>query len=191
VGESQEEGRSARPERRPVELTGYGLLPDGATIPVTLVDLSYEGCKIRSDAALLPGDRLKLSVFNRGLIEAEVRWSEDGHAGLAFGTYEVPTRPEWPRRSERVPLTASVSLRRPGQPGFKVRLFDASPEGCRIERIGRPVEGDKIWVKFDGLETLAAEVCWVAGAEMGVNFVKAMHPAVFDLMVERLKQGSG
>lgn len=182
-------GQSARPVRRPVELTGYGLLPDGASIPVTLVDLSYEGCKIRTEAELRPGDRLKLSVFNRGLIEAEVQWSEDGHAGLAFGTYEVPTRPEWPRRSERVPLSANVSLRRPGQPSFPVRLFDASPEGCKIECIGRPAEGDKIWVKFDGLETLEAEVCWVVESEMGVNFAKPMHPAVFDLLVERLQPG--
>lgn len=183
------DSHSARPERRPVELTGYGLLPDGASIPVTLIDLSYEGCKIRTEHTLRPGDRLKLSVFNRGLIEAEVRWFEDGHAGLTFGTYEVPTRPQWPRRSERVAVTASVSLRRPGQPSFPVRLFDASPEGCKIERIGRPREGDKIWVRFDGLETLEASICWVEESVMGVNFAKAIHPAVFDLMVERLKQG--
>lgn len=183
------DGHSARPERRAVELSGYGLLPDGASIAVTLVDLSYEGCKIRTADALRPGDRLKLSVFNRGLIEAEVRWFEDGHAGLTFGTYEVPVPQEWPRQSERVTLSANVSLRRPGQPNFQVRLFDASPEGCKLETAGRARQGDKIWVKFDGLETLEAEVCWVEEFVMGVNFAKAIHPAVFDLMVERLRQG--
>jgi hypothetical protein len=183
------DGHSARPERRPVELSGHGLLADGASIAVTLVDLSYEGCRIRTEDALQPGDRLKLSVFNRGLIEAEVRWSEAGHAGLSFGTYEVPTRPEWPRRSERVPLTADVSLRRPGQPSFQVRLFDASPEGCKIDSAGRAREGDKIWVKFEGLETIEAAVCWVKQSVMGVNFTRPMHPAVFDLLVERLTQG--
>jgi hypothetical protein len=171
-----------------VELSGYGLLPDGTSIAVTLVDLSYEGCKIRTEDRLRPGDRLKLSVFNRGLIEAEVRWFDDGIAGLTFGTYDIPVPQQWPRRSQRVDVAARVSLRLPGQASFPVHLFDASPEGCKIERVGRAVEGDKVWVKFEGLETLEATVCWVQEAAMGVNFAKPMHPAVFDLLVERFNR---
>ena len=182
------DGDSSRPERRPVELSGHALLLDGTSITVTLVDLSYEGCRIRPETPLSPGDRLKLSVFNRGLIEAEVRWFEDGFAGLAFGTYEVPTRQQWPRRSKRVPVTANVTLRKPGQPNFPVRVFDASPEGCKIEFVDRPREGDRIWVKFAGLETLEAEVCWVEEFVMGVKFARPMHPAVFDLLAERYRQ---
>ena len=180
---------SSRPERRPVMLSGYAILSDGTTIGATLVDLSYEGCRIRPDKPLTPGDSLRLSVLNRGLIEAEVRWFEDGFAGLAFGTYEAPAAaPHWPRRSERVAVTADVTLRKPGQPNFQVRVFDASPEGCKIEYVDRPREGDRIWVKFDGLETLEAEVCWVEDFVMGVKFAKTMHPAVFDLMAERYRQ---
>lgn len=184
------DGHSSRPERRPVELSGYGLLLDGTSIAVTLVDLSYEGCRIRTETVLNPGDRLKLSVFHRGLIDTEVRWFEDGHAGLTFGHYEVPTAQQWPRRSKRVEVTANVTVRRPGQPNFQVRAFDISPEGCKIEFIERPREGDKIWVKFDGLETLEAEVCWVEDFVMGANFAKPMHPAVFDMMVDRFNQGT-
>lgn len=175
-----------RPERRAVELVGFALLSDGTTIAATLVDLSYEGCKIRTEGPLSPGDRLKLSVFHRGLIEADVRWFEDGLAGLTFNSYEAPTRQIWPRCSERVAVTASLTLRKPGQPKFRVRVFDASPEGCKIEFVDRPSEGDRVWVRFDGLETLEAEVCWVQDFMMGVNFAKPLHAAVFDLLVERL-----
>jgi hypothetical protein len=124
----------------------------------------------------------------RRLIDADVRWFKEGVAGLTFSTYEVPTRPHWPRRSKRVPVTADVTLRKPGQPNFRVRVLDASMEGCRIEFVDRPEEGDRMWIKFDGLETLEAEVCWVKQYEMGVNFAKPMHPAVFDMVVDQLTQ---
>ena len=177
-----------RPERRPVGLSGDAVLPDGTQVDVSLVDLSYEGCKIRTSRALNPGDRLNLSVFERGLIEAEVRWVEDGLAGLAFTAYEAPTRPHWPRRSERVAVVAEVTLRKPGQPNYRVRVLDASPEGCKLEFIQRPREGDRIWVKFEGLETLEAQVCWVEDFVMGVNFARSLHPAVFDLLVTKISQ---
>lgn len=169
-------------------MSGYALLADGTTLAVKLVDLSYEGCKVRTDHPLASGDRFKLSVFHRGLIGAEVVWCKDGIAGLTFSTYEVPTRAHWPRRSERVPVTADVILRKPGQPNFRVRVLDASMEGCRIEFVDRPEEGDRMWIKFDGLETLEAQVCWVKEFEMGVNFAKPMHPAVFDMVVDQLAQ---
>jgi hypothetical protein len=182
------DGFSSRPERRLVELSGYAVLADGATIAIALVDLSYEGCKVRTDAELKPGDRMKLSVFHRGLIEAEVRWFADGIAGLTFSTYEVPGPQHWPRRSQRVPTTAEVTVRKPGHANFRVRVLDASPEGCRLEFVERPAEGERMFVKFEGLETLEAEVCWVRDFIMGVNFAKPMHPAVFDLVVERLER---
>jgi hypothetical protein len=178
-----------RPERRAVELVGFALLPDGKTIAATLVDLSYEGCKIRTEGPFSPGDQLKLSVFDRGLIDAEVRWFENGIAGLTFGSYAPPAKPLWPRRSERVAVTASLTLRKPGQANFRVRVVDASPEGCKIEFVDRPSIGDRIWVKFDGLETLESEVCWVENFMMGVTFARPLHPAVFDLIIERLNQG--
>ena len=175
-----------RAERRPVGLSGDALLPDGSKVEISLVDLSYEGCKIRTSKMLAPGDRLKLSVLQRGLIDAEVRWSEDGLAGLAFTTYDAPTRAHWPRRSQRVSVSADVTLRKPGHPNYRVRVLDASPEGCKLEFVERPREGDRIWVKFEGLETLEAEVCWIEDFVMGVNFAKVLHPAVFDLLVTKM-----
>lgn len=90
------------------------------------------------------------------------------------------------RRSERVTLNASVSLRRPGQLNYRVRIFDASLHGCRVEFVERPNVEEQLWVKFDGLQPLEAEVCWVEGFTVGVNFVQPIHPAVFDRLVSGL-----
>lgn len=90
------------------------------------------------------------------------------------------------RRSERVALNASVSLRRSGQLNYRVRVFDASLHGCRVEFVERPQLDEQLWVKFDGLQPIEAEVCWIEGVAVGVNFVQPIHPAVFDGLVFRL-----
>ena len=58
-------------------------------------------------------------------------------------------------------------------------MFDASPEGCKIEFIERPRIGERVWVKFDGLEALEATVCWIEGHVGGVKFERLLHEAVF------------
>lgn len=90
------------------------------------------------------------------------------------------------RRSERVALNAGVSLRRSGQLNYQVRIFDASLHGCRVEFVERPNVDEQLWVKFDGLQPLEAEVCWVEGFAVGVNFVQPIHPAVFERLVSGL-----
>jgi hypothetical protein len=175
-----------RPDRRVVELSGYALLPDGTTFDAKLLDLSYEGCKIRSEITLEPGAQLKLAVFRRGLIDAEVRWFKDGIAGLVFSKAEAPAQAHWPRRNQRVPVSADVTMRKPGQPNFRVRVLDASPSGCKVEFVDRPSENDRVWIKFDGLETMEAAVSWIEGFEMGLQFAKPIHPAVFDMLIARL-----
>ncbi|MCL6682881.1 PilZ domain-containing protein [Sphingomonas alba] len=177
-----------RPERRAVDLNGYAMLPDGSSVEAVLVDLSYEGCRIRSSAPLTPGDRIRLSVSRMGLIEADVRWYDDGVAGLAFTVQDAPGQTHWPRQSERVPVTATVTLRKPGKPHFQAKVFDVSPEGCKVEFVDRPNVGDCVWIKLGSFENLEAEVCWVAGSLMGLNFTKSFHPAVFGLLMEQLGQ---
>ena len=92
------------------------------------------------------------------------------------------------RRSERVALAAEVSLRRHGQSSYRVQIFDASLHGCRIEFVERPRLDEQLWVKFDGLQPLEAEVCWIEGFNAGVNFVQPIHPAVFDRLVAGLQR---
>jgi hypothetical protein len=93
-----------------------------------------------------------------------------------------------PRRSVRLRIQGEVQLRRSGQHNYIVHIFDLSREGCRIEFVERPRLDETVWVKFDGLEALEATVCWVDGFCIGVEFLRPIHPAVFDLLVERVRE---
>jgi len=177
-----------RRERRPVSLRGYAIRRDsGSTVEVLLLDLSYEGCGIEVSAELRTGEEIKLCVLGRGGIDARVRWYRDGKAGLIFETGKNLRKEHWPRRFHRIELMAEVLMRRLGKLNYRVRVFDASPDGCKIELVDKPRLEEHVLIKFEGLEALESEVCWVAGNCAGLRFEKPIHPAVFDLLLERLK----
>lgn len=90
------------------------------------------------------------------------------------------------RGAHRLNFRAEVGIRRAGVRSYRVRVFDASPQGCKIEFIERPAIDERVWIKFDGLEAVQATVRWVAGHMGGVKFDRPMHDAVFD----RLAAGS-
>ena len=174
-----------RQERRPVRMHGHILLEDGTTAEAVLVDLSYEGCSIETKAELQADQPVTLSVLRRGAIEAIVRWASEGKAGLYFKAL-VTEKQQQARVAERISIEAEVTLRRLGQNNYRVRLFDLSPEGCKVELVERPREGEHLLIRFEGFEALDAEVCWVNEFVAGLRFEKAFHPAVFDLLVARL-----
>jgi hypothetical protein len=176
-----------RTERRPVRLRGSLVRANGEIHQIYLLDLSYEGCGIETPVPLEPGEAIKLSVLRLGGISAVVRWSRGEKAGLAFVPDAAEARKHWPRRSDRVALAAEVSLKRLGRGQFRVTVTDASAEGCKVQLVERPSEGEQVLVKFDGLEPLEATVCWIDGFTAGIRYVRQIHPAVFDLLVERLR----
>lgn len=163
------------------------LVPEGGRgEEVLLLDLSYEGCGIETDLKLAPGDRVELSVMSRGAIEAEVRWSADGKAGLVFVNLEPAESRYWPRRHDRTPLEAEVTMRRLGRASHKVRVYDISPSGCRVEFVDKPLLDEKVMIKLNGLDSIRSEVCWVSRNFAGLSFERAIYPGVFDLLLERL-----
>ena len=87
---------------------------------------------------------------------------------------------------ERKPVAAEVLLRRSAQSGYRVRVFDISPSGCRCEFVERPAIGERVWVKLDRLEPLESEVRWIEDANAGLRFIQPIHPAVFDMVLQRL-----
>lgn len=91
------------------------------------------------------------------------------------------------RQDARVAVNAEVALRRSGSHPYSVRVYDASPHGCRIEFVERPSLDERVWVKFQGLEAIEGLVCWVDGFVAGLEFVTPIHPAVFDSLVARLR----
>jgi hypothetical protein len=179
-----------RRERRPVSMCAYIVRRDGVRSEVLLLDLSYEGCGIETPLTFDSGEAVKLSVLHRGAIDAKVRWCSDGRAGLEFAAEQPREKPHWPRRSDRVAVSADVSLRRLGQVNFRVRVTDLSPEGCKVELVERPRIDEHLLIKFEGLEVLEAEVCWIEGYTAGLRFEKSIHPAVFDLLLGRVRRTS-
>lgn len=94
-----------------------------------------------------------------------------------------PNDRETARDTERVPFTVEAVIRRSGVHGFRVHVFDLSPQGCKIEFVERPSVSERVWVKFDGLEALEASVRWVEGHIGGVYFERPLHEAVFQKLI--------
>ena len=74
------------------------------------------------------------------------------------------------RTADRFEVPGEISLRAAGKTSYRVRVLDLSTEGCRVELVEMPRIGDRMRVKFDGLEMLEAEVCWVEGHTAGLKF---------------------
>ena len=91
------------------------------------------------------------------------------------------------RQADRIALDADVSLRRSGQNLYRVRVYDVSTHGCKLEFVERPRIDERVWVRFDGLDAIESAVCWVDGFVVGVEFVRPMYPPVFDALVSRLR----
>ena len=91
-----------------------------------------------------------------------------------------------PRRSARVGLSAEITLRRAGQRSYHVKILDISCHGCKADFVERPALDERVWVKFEGLGSLEAIVCWVRDLEVGLEFENRIDPAVFALLVSRL-----
>lgn len=71
-----------------------------------------------------------------------------------------------------------------------VRVYDASMHGCRIEFAKRPQAMETLHITFDGLAPLEARVYWVNEHCAGLKFSNPIRPAVFNLVVERLRQAA-
>ncbi len=91
------------------------------------------------------------------------------------------------RSVARVSLEAEVVLRRSGLQKYRVLVYDISAAGCRIEFVERPDHNELLWVKFEGLDSLEALVCWTRPPLAGLQFRRPIYPAVFELLLSRLR----
>lgn len=182
---------SDREPRRRLSLPACVAMPDRQHLDVQLVDLSSRGCKVRSNNGLHPGDEVLLCVPGKGQLGCTVRWSRNGLAGLEFDPDPVAgeRKQETPRSSRRIVSGTEVRLRRVGRPNFQVNLLDLSVDGCRLDLVERPQIGETVQLLFPGLATVKAKIRWLDGFVAGLEFVQPFHPAVFELLVDRLTQG--
>jgi hypothetical protein len=178
-------GLPERASRRPVEFPAHLVLGDGTVLDVRVLDLSYDGCRIDVSQLVLEGDAVQLSVQGRGVIEATVRWCKDGQAGLKFADVEE-AREQVDRKGKRRTAGMEAQLRRIGRLAYWVELRDLSPDGCMIDLVERPAMDEVMQIRLPGLETLQARVRWIDNYVAGLKFVRPIHPAVFELLLQRM-----
>ena len=87
---------------------------------------------------------------------------------------------------DRVAVASNITLRPIGGFNHQVRVDDVSIAGCRVELVEETELGEPLITRFPQLEPLVGEVRWKAGAMAGLEFTRAVHPAVLDALVSRL-----
>ena len=80
-----------------------------------------------------------------------------------------------------------MHLRRAGKSRHEVKIFDLSAFGCKAEFIERPRLDERVWIKFAELNAIEAMDCWTTGFNVGLEFERPIHPAVFEMLVARLQ----
>jgi hypothetical protein len=141
-------------------------------------------------------DRRLLRVRGRARASSEKRPSAAVKAWLAG----PPVHPEPPmetlpegsgaarQRERRAEVDGELLLRRIGGFPFQVELSDVSCGGCRVRLIEECEQGESVIARFAQLEPLAARVCWTHDNVAGLQFSRALHPAVFDMLLTRLSR---
>lgn len=102
-----------------------------------------------------------------------------------IGTAQVEAADER-RRYRRVPVQSTVLVRRVGAFNFEVALKDISAGGCGVVMLEQGAVGDPVITRLPQLEPIGSRLCWAEGTETGLQFLRPMHPAVFDMLVTRL-----
>lgn len=85
------------------------------------------------------------------------------------------------RRSPRLQLVLPARCR--SRSGFadRVVISDLSEGGCRIDSLALVMGvGDLVVVRPDGLESLTGVIRWIKGHSAGIEFDRALYPAVVD-----------
>ena len=100
----------------------------------------------------------------------------------------MTTQEQQPRRSHRQPLSCEVEFRRRGGNPYRVELVDLSREGCRLKPPIQLDPGDPAWLRIPEMEAIAAHIVWAKEWDVGLEFDHPFHPAVLDLVIERLSQ---
>ena len=71
-------------ERMEVEWPGQLVLEDDTSVPCTVLDVSLAGVLVRSDANVVLGDEIELTVPSIGNFAATVRWIGGENIGLSL-----------------------------------------------------------------------------------------------------------
>ncbi len=87
------------------------------------------------------------------------------------------------RRTWRVALNLTASVREPGRSNTPVRLVDISTHGCRIELFSSPIVGSILWLSIASLGAKQARIVWCKGDFAGLQFDTALNESVLDRLI--------
>lgn len=77
-------GWISRKDRLPVAIDAVVHRADGSTVPVSVTDMTDEGCRLEADEMFVIAERIGLEIPRLGLLQAQVRWAIAGSAGAKF-----------------------------------------------------------------------------------------------------------
>jgi len=93
-----------------------------------------------------------------------------------------------PRRTIRHKIDAEVTLRRSLDQPYKVKLRDLSQHGCSVELVNHVQLRERLWIKLPGLDSIEGVVCWEEDFHAGIDFLTPLHPAVFDMLLQKYER---
>jgi hypothetical protein len=197
-----------------VELTCPALLESaGGSELVTTRDLSQGGVKIDVPFALVPEQRVTITLDGLRPVAGVVRWSEGNVAGIAFlpelswQELMLWLKERRARGADSAPFAPSheggeASAAAPGEDGLALNLPARVREGTRrwaievasvttrsvaFDSFAALSIGSLLWVVLPGLEGWPARIVSVVGYRYNCEFTQPLHPAVLERILTLAK----
>lgn len=96
---------------------------------------------------------------------------------------------QFKRGDHRISMRAGVEIlaevREPGLGRVEAMIIDLSLTGFRMRCMTRLTGEKNIFMALPSFAAIESKICWVDGDFYGCEFVKALHPAVFDHIVSK------
>lgn len=80
----REPGQIKRAPRVDTRFKAAMIDSDGNSIPVVVIDISREGCRLETEETLKIGEKVELQVPKYGTFPAQIRWALGKEAGAVF-----------------------------------------------------------------------------------------------------------
>jgi hypothetical protein len=108
---------------------------------------------------------------------------------LVFDTVAPAAHSPRGRRADRIHVQLGAGIRQRGAAGVTAQIMDLSTDGFRCTTHLELQVGADVWLRLPGLESTHALVVWVEGPVVGCAFSRALHPAVLEMVVQRVAEG--
>ena len=89
------------------------------------------------------------------------------------------------RAAERRRVTISARVREAGTTGIDIDVVDLSATGFRFESLYGFALGARVFLSLPTLSPLEAVVAWRSGPAYGCQFIRPLHPSVFEMIAGR------